>query len=278
MHDVAALIKEYLRMLPEPILTCHLEASFLQASSVGEDAVLPLCLLLPIPNLNTLKCLANILYKVHTHSDLNKMSAHNLALVLTPAIFSQNFSDNTVVKDNQPRLMNPNHPVRNALLKPNSGLSLLPSKMNGPYDFKKDDSTKSSLNKRKPDRESDFRKEEGELEKRAKIIEILILNAHKIGLFQEDANNNNVWGVKAPIFQYKDNSSTFVGKTRPMSSCLENNSRHDSIPFSIDPPAKKARRSDVNSLVGLTSPRSSQMKHKRRSFQGTSRLSFLINC
>jgi hypothetical protein len=101
-HDVACLLKEYLRCLPEPLICKELYSLFLQTRRVEtrskrRDTLRLLCLLLPKPNRDTLQCLLHFLNQVALHSnDIimidgteeqgNKMSEENLGMIMGPNI------------------------------------------------------------------------------------------------------------------------------------------------------------------------------------------------
>jgi len=88
-HDVASLVKQFFRQLPEPLLTNHLYDCFVKTQRLDEEgdqveAVLLLCLLLPIAHLTTLQFIMRFLAKVASCSQQSKMGTNNLAIVLTP--------------------------------------------------------------------------------------------------------------------------------------------------------------------------------------------------
>lgn len=85
--DVANLLKQFLRELPEPLLTSSLHGVFVscyQNGSPVNDAVLLSCLLLPSYNLATLRYVALFLARVAAASESNRMNAANLAVCLAP--------------------------------------------------------------------------------------------------------------------------------------------------------------------------------------------------
>lgn len=85
--DVASLLKQFLRELPEPLLTLSLHDVFISCVQNGkavDEAVLLSCLLLPPYNLATLRYVALFLARVAAASDANRMNAANLAVCLAP--------------------------------------------------------------------------------------------------------------------------------------------------------------------------------------------------
>jgi len=90
--DVASLLKQFFRELPDPLLTSVLYDVFVQCvgaatmdgMSASRDAVLLACLLLPDINLATLRYLVTFLKQVAANRDCNLMDARNLAVCLAP--------------------------------------------------------------------------------------------------------------------------------------------------------------------------------------------------
>ncbi|CAH1778398.1 unnamed protein product [Owenia fusiformis] len=100
-HDIGALLKEYFRDLPEPLLTRELYPAFVSASRLDDNQCRKClrCLveLLPVANRDTLHVLLKFLHKVNEHSSDhiddtgqevpgNKMGARNLATLFGPNI------------------------------------------------------------------------------------------------------------------------------------------------------------------------------------------------
>jgi hypothetical protein len=88
-HSVAALLKSYLRMLPEPLLTFDLYQAFLDgASKKGASAeqraaeVSKVCGQLPMENKLVLRYLLTFFKRVISLSHLNKMTPNNLAICM----------------------------------------------------------------------------------------------------------------------------------------------------------------------------------------------------
>lgn len=91
--DIGNILKYFFRELPEPllppgnfqesILRCLLCKGFAERKITAIQMV---CLLLPTVNLNTLAYFMQFLNFVSLHSITNKMSAKNLAIILTPGL------------------------------------------------------------------------------------------------------------------------------------------------------------------------------------------------
>lgn len=120
-HDVAQLLKEYLRDLPQPLLTRDLYQPFLYTQRVRErskqlDILRQLVRLLPTHSRDTLWALLKFLSTVAEHSvdkksstgqplPGNKMDAHNLATMLGPNIlrFSKTSEKDKFIVENLER-------------------------------------------------------------------------------------------------------------------------------------------------------------------------------
>ena len=92
-HDVASLLKQFFRELPEPLLTNHLHDHFLKCLLLGSKneqtmAILLLCILLPVEHLYTLQYFVKFMAKVAGKSEESKMGTANLAIVLTPNLMN----------------------------------------------------------------------------------------------------------------------------------------------------------------------------------------------
>ena len=105
-HDVASLVKQFFRQLPEPLLTVLLHDCFVKTQRMEDqgdqtEAVLLLCLLLPIPHLSTLQFTMRFLAKVASHSQHSKMGTSNLAIVLTPNLIHNTKKEGNNVSEKQ---------------------------------------------------------------------------------------------------------------------------------------------------------------------------------
>ncbi|XP_048050824.1 rho GTPase-activating protein 6 isoform X2 [Megalobrama amblycephala] len=99
VHDVAALLKEFLRDMPDPLLTRELYSAFISCASLDKSdqhtAIQLLICLLPACNSDTLQCLLHFLSNVANHAEDsrdadgkevigNKMTSLNLATIFGP--------------------------------------------------------------------------------------------------------------------------------------------------------------------------------------------------
>ena len=95
--DVAALLKQFLRELPLPIVPrifhLVLASSYSSPPNIRLENLLLCLLLLPSEHLQSLSFLLRHLHNVAKSSNLNKMTAGNLAIVLTPGLLP--VQDNT---------------------------------------------------------------------------------------------------------------------------------------------------------------------------------------
>lgn len=111
VHDVAGVLKRYIRELPEPIFTARLQNLFFAALEIKDPRRKLICLqllilVLPLPNRDLLHALLFFLHKVHLHADIvngNKMTSKNLAVVFAPNM-ARNLALLTTDKDKLPPL------------------------------------------------------------------------------------------------------------------------------------------------------------------------------
>ncbi|XP_067314467.1 rho GTPase-activating protein 17b isoform X2 [Pseudorasbora parva] len=88
-HAVAGALKSYLRELPEPLMSYQLYEEWIHASNISDSdkrlqALWVVCDMLPKPNKNNFRYLVKFLAKLALESDINKMTASNIAIVLGP--------------------------------------------------------------------------------------------------------------------------------------------------------------------------------------------------
>ncbi|OUM60823.1 hypothetical protein PIROE2DRAFT_69689 [Piromyces sp. E2] len=89
--QLAALLKKFLRELPEPLLTFKLHKVFIQSQKVEDEnkrfkIVQSACALLPKCNRDLLEVLLIFLKEVASYSSENKMDIDNLATIIAPTI------------------------------------------------------------------------------------------------------------------------------------------------------------------------------------------------
>ncbi|XP_051570084.1 rho GTPase-activating protein 17-like isoform X3 [Myxocyprinus asiaticus] len=88
-HAVAGALKSYLRELPEPLMSYQLYEEWIQASNISDpdkklQALWVVCDMLPKANKTNFRYLVKFLAKLAQESDINKMTASNIAIVLGP--------------------------------------------------------------------------------------------------------------------------------------------------------------------------------------------------
>lgn len=93
--DVAALLKRYLQMLPEPLLTFSVYNEIKEARGNAQQLA-DVVRTIPYAHYSTLDCLTSLLWRVSQKSAVNKMDAHNLAFELAPyLLWKQNTGPHT---------------------------------------------------------------------------------------------------------------------------------------------------------------------------------------
>lgn len=95
VHDLSALLKRWLRELPQPLLANDLVHLFYQTNVLPPNdqykALAVLCQLLPHENRNTLRELLSFFRLVVELQDTNKMSQQNVATIIAPSFFPPRF-------------------------------------------------------------------------------------------------------------------------------------------------------------------------------------------
>ncbi|XP_014294890.1 rho GTPase-activating protein conundrum [Microplitis demolitor] len=91
-HDLSAVLKKLLRDLPQPLLTVEYIDAFYQSHGVKNPSDLSyslnlLVLLLPVEHRCTLKALLKFLKLVIDNKSSNKMSIHNVSMIVAPSLF-----------------------------------------------------------------------------------------------------------------------------------------------------------------------------------------------
>jgi len=88
IHSMCGLVKLYLRLLPQPLITPEFFQRFLTADDgqLTVDVIRRSVKKLPLAHQITLKYLLQHLHRVSDHSEKNKMNAFNLSSVFTPSV------------------------------------------------------------------------------------------------------------------------------------------------------------------------------------------------
>lgn len=91
-HDAAALLKQFLRELPHPLLTHEYIEAFAQVENIQDKrqqllVLNLLILLLPPANRNTLKVLLKLLLKITQKRKTNLMGLSNVSMIMAPNLF-----------------------------------------------------------------------------------------------------------------------------------------------------------------------------------------------
>ncbi|KAI0111074.1 hypothetical protein GGR51DRAFT_557482 [Nemania sp. FL0031] len=91
VNSVAGLLKQFLRDLPDPLLTSENYSAFIEAAkhdddTVRRDSMHAIINGLPDPNYATLRALTLHLYRVMENSAVNRMNSQNLAIVFGPTL------------------------------------------------------------------------------------------------------------------------------------------------------------------------------------------------
>ncbi|XP_025096196.1 rho GTPase-activating protein 27-like isoform X2 [Pomacea canaliculata] len=91
VHDVTSLVKFFFRLLPEPLVPCLFHDPLLACLNITHhdrrvEAVQGLCFSLPAHHLSSLRYFMRLLAHVAAMSVVNRMTARNLAVVLTPSL------------------------------------------------------------------------------------------------------------------------------------------------------------------------------------------------
>ncbi|KAJ7989091.1 hypothetical protein DPEC_G00315940 [Dallia pectoralis] len=87
--DVAGLVKQFFRELPDPVLPTELHDAFLKAQQLSTEeertsVTLLLSCVLPDRNMNVLRYFFGFLHNVSQRSAVNKMDSRNLSVILAP--------------------------------------------------------------------------------------------------------------------------------------------------------------------------------------------------
>ncbi|KAL8558780.1 hypothetical protein ACOMHN_043723 [Nucella lapillus] len=91
-HDAAALLKQFLRELPDPLLSYQYLEAFSQVEHIGKKleqlkALNLLILLLPTEHQDLMKRLLIFLERIVLNAHINKMGLNNVAMIMAPNLF-----------------------------------------------------------------------------------------------------------------------------------------------------------------------------------------------
>lgn len=91
VNSVTGLLKQFLRDLPDPLLTLEHHDAFIAAAKkeddiVRRDSLHAIINALPDPNYATLRAMTLHLYRVMDNSHVNRMNSHNLAVIFGPTL------------------------------------------------------------------------------------------------------------------------------------------------------------------------------------------------
>ncbi|XP_064603066.1 uncharacterized protein LOC135468632 [Liolophura sinensis] len=110
VFDVTGVVKQFFRELPDPLLTNKYHDTFIKCYQLSDrdqaaSSILDLCLLLPGEHLGTLRYFMRFLARVADNSQVNKMDATNLAVVLGPNIMHVNTNRTEKMNSSEEKLL-----------------------------------------------------------------------------------------------------------------------------------------------------------------------------
>ncbi|CAO1320692.1 unnamed protein product [Diamesa serratosioi] len=177
IHDLSALLKRWLRELPQPLLANDLVHLFYQTHALPvrdqNRALSMLCLLLPHENRNTMRELLNFFKLVIEMQGFNKMSIHNVATITAPSFFPPRFIHPTDKNDlqSQVRMAAQCCHLTNVLIAQSDNLWMVPQRL---IDEAKKMS-KSGNNKRQPARKTRSANQSNDYRLEAKHVHRLVI-------------------------------------------------------------------------------------------------------
>ncbi|KAK2058506.1 RhoGAP-domain-containing protein [Colletotrichum caudatum] len=91
VNSVTGLLKQFLRDLPNPLLTTEHHSELIEAAKIEDDIVRRDSLhaiinSLPDPNYATLRSLTLHLHRIMDNSNINRMNSHNLSVIFGPTV------------------------------------------------------------------------------------------------------------------------------------------------------------------------------------------------
>lgn len=110
VFDVTGVVKQFFRELPDPLLTNKYHDTFIKCYQLSDrdqaaSSILDLCLLLPGEHLGTLRYFMRFLARVADNSQVNKMDATNLAVVLGPNVMHVNTNRTEKMNSSEEKLL-----------------------------------------------------------------------------------------------------------------------------------------------------------------------------
>ncbi|XP_041122853.1 rho GTPase-activating protein 11A isoform X2 [Polyodon spathula] len=107
--DVAGLLKQFFRELPEPVIPTHLHEAFFKAQQLPAEeeqstATVLLSCMLPERTTNTLRYFFNFLRNVSQRSAENKMDSANLAVIFAPNLLQSSDGNEKMTSNTEKRL------------------------------------------------------------------------------------------------------------------------------------------------------------------------------
>ncbi|XP_018084089.1 rho GTPase activating protein 11A, gene 1 L homeolog isoform X2 [Xenopus laevis] len=107
--DVAGILKQFFRELPEPLLPTDLQDAFYKAQSLSTDserisATMLITCLIPEKNVHVLRYFFSFLHAVALRCDANKMNSSNLAVIFAPNLLQSNDDGEKISPSTEKRL------------------------------------------------------------------------------------------------------------------------------------------------------------------------------
>ncbi|KAM4013612.1 rho GTPase-activating protein 11A-like isoform 2-T2 [Anomaloglossus baeobatrachus] len=97
-YDVACILKQFFRELPDPVLPADLQDALFKAQNLGSDeertsATMLISCLMSDQTVSVLRYFFNFLHSVSVRCDHNRMDSHNLAVIFAPNLLHSDDND-----------------------------------------------------------------------------------------------------------------------------------------------------------------------------------------